>query len=60
VVGSPVLAGVLISLVAFTTGLALVHRIATEEISARVANTTVLLLAFAPFSFVFSAVYTES
>jgi len=59
-VGSPVLAGVLISLVAFTIGLSLVHRIATEEIGPRTADTAVLLLAFAPFSFVFSAVYTES
>jgi hypothetical protein len=60
VVGSPVVAGVLISLVAFTVGLALVHRIASEEIGRRAGDATVLLLAFAPFSFVFSAVYTES
>jgi Dolichyl-phosphate-mannose-protein mannosyltransferase len=60
VVGSPVIAGVLISLVAFTVGLALVHRIASEELGSRTADATVLLLAFSPFSFVFSAVYTES
>ena len=59
-VGSPVIAGVLISLTAFAIGLTLVHRIASEMLGARAADASVLLLAFAPFSFVFSAVYTES
>jgi Dolichyl-phosphate-mannose-protein mannosyltransferase len=60
VVGSAVIAGMLISLSAFAVGLALVHRIASEELGRRVADATVLLLAFSPFAFVFSAVYTES
>jgi hypothetical protein len=60
VVRVPVVAGVLVSVIAFAVGLALVHRIASEEISPRAADTAVLLLAFAPLSFVFSAVYTES
>jgi hypothetical protein len=59
-VGSPVIAGVLISLTAFGIGLTLVHRIASETLGSRAADATVLLLAFAPLSFVFSAVYTES
>ncbi len=54
------IAGVLISLTAFAIGLTLVHRIASEMLGARAADATVLLLAFAPFSFVFTAVYTES
>jgi hypothetical protein len=59
-VGSPVIAGVLISLSAFGVGLVLVHRLAREQLGAGVADTTVLLLAFAPWSFVFSADYTTS
>lgn len=60
VVGSPVMAGVLISFSAFAIGLTLVHQIASEEVGPRTADATVLLLAFAPLSFVFSAVYTAS
>ncbi len=60
VVPSPVIAGLLISLTAFAVGLLLLHRITSEELGARVANGTVLLLAFAPMSLFFSAVYTES
>jgi hypothetical protein len=60
VVGSPVIAGALISLCAFGIGLALVHRLAAEQLGSRVADVTVLLLAFAPWSFVFSADYTGS
>ena len=58
--GSDVIAGVLISLAAFAIALTLVHRLASEELGARAADATVLLLAFAPLSFFFSAVYTES
>jgi hypothetical protein len=60
VLPSAVIAGVLISTVSFTIGLLLVHRIASEELGPRVADSTVLLLAFAPLSFYFTAVYTES
>ncbi len=60
IVQSPVVAGVLISLTSFAVGLTLVHRIAREEIGPRAADATVLLLAFAPLSFFFTAIYTES
>lgn len=56
----PVIAGVLISLTAFAIGLELVHRMTRWELGRRTADVTVLLLAFAPFSFVFSATYTAS
>ena len=59
-VRSSVIAGVLISVVGFAIALALLHRLAREELGARVADSTVLLLAFAPLSFFFTAVYTES
>jgi Mannosyltransferase (PIG-V) len=57
---SEVLAGVLISLAAFVVALILLHRLAREELGNRAADATVLILAFAPLSFFFSAVYTES
>ena len=58
--GSPVIAGIFISLVAFAVGLVLLHRLTRWELGKRTADATVLLLVFAPFSFVFSAVYTAS
>jgi hypothetical protein len=68
---APVLAGVLISLVAFGLALYGIHRLTTLELirahpsAARadvgaVARLAVLLTAFAPMAFFFSAVYTES
>jgi Mannosyltransferase (PIG-V) len=57
---APVLAGVLISLVAFALALYGVHRLAALELGAPVARVAVLLTAFAPMAFYFSAVYTES
>ena len=57
---SDVLAGVLISLIAFATALELLRRLTTEELGASSAEAAVLLLAFAPVSFFFTAVYTES
>ncbi|MDE3131726.1 MAG: hypothetical protein KGL16_11290 [Acidobacteriota bacterium] len=60
VVGSPVIAGVLVSLGAFAIGLELIHRLARWHLGTRVADATVLLMAFSPFSFVFSAVYSAS
>jgi hypothetical protein len=60
VVGSDVVAGVTISLVSFAAALVLLHRLAELELGPRAADATVLLLAFAPLSFFFSAVYTES
>jgi Mannosyltransferase (PIG-V) len=60
VVPSYVLAGVLISCVSFVVALILLHRLAREELGERAADATVLLLALAPLSFFFTAVYTES
>lgn len=60
VVGSDVIAGVAISLVSFAGALVLLHRLAELELGQKAADATVLLLAFAPLSFFFSAVYTES
>jgi len=57
---APVLAGVLISLVALALALYGIHRLATLELGASVARLAVLLTAFAPMAFYFSAVYTES
>ncbi len=58
--GSDVAAGVLISLVAMTVSLVALHRLTALELGPRAADVTVLLIAFAPLSFFFSAVYTES
>ncbi len=38
----------------------LVHRIASEHVGRSAADATVLLMAFSPLSFVFSALYTAS
>jgi hypothetical protein len=57
---SPVLSGVLISLVSFVVALTLLHRLCVLEFGRAAADATTLLLCFAPLSFFFSAVYTES
>ena len=59
----PVLAGVLISLVAFALALYGIHRLVTLDLHLAhpsTARLAVLLTAFAPMAFFFSAVYTES
>jgi hypothetical protein len=60
VVGSALLGGVLVSLVCFLVALVLLHRLAALELGVRDARGTVLLVAFAPTAFFFSAVYSES
>ncbi len=60
VLGSDVAAGVAISLAALALALVLLHRLTALELGPRAADAAVLLLAFAPLSFFFSAVYTES
>lgn len=60
VVSSDVIAALLISAASFGIGLVLLHRITREELGERVADATVLLLAFAPLTLFFTAVYTES
>jgi hypothetical protein len=67
----PILAGVLVSVVALAFALYGIHRLATLELArarpalsgerlARAAQLAVLLTAFAPMAFFFSAVYSES
>jgi hypothetical protein len=68
----PILAGVLVSVVAFGFALYGIHRLATLELAryarptldgerlARAARLAVMLTAFAPMAFFFSAVYSES
>jgi hypothetical protein len=58
--GSDAIAGVAISVTSFAFALVLLHRLTELELGKRAADTTVLLVAFAPLSFFFSAVYTES
>jgi hypothetical protein len=57
---SDLVAGVLISLVSFAVALVLLHRLVSLDFDEEIANTTVILIAFCPVSFFFSAVYTES
>ncbi|MDX6698935.1 MAG: hypothetical protein QOE65_2332 [Solirubrobacteraceae bacterium] len=54
------LAGIVVSLVAFAAALYLVHRLTALELGEDVARTTVWLVALFPTAFAFSAVYTES
>lgn len=58
--GSDPVAGVAISLAALAVGLSLLHRLTALELGPRAADASVWLLAFAPLSLFFSAVYTES
>jgi hypothetical protein len=58
--GSDPAAGIVISSAALAVALVLVHRLTAIELGPRAADVTVALLAFAPLSFFFSAVYTES
>jgi hypothetical protein len=60
VLGSPVVAGVTVSLIAFVAALVMLQRLTELELGRGAADATVLLIAFAPLSFFFSAVYTES
>ena len=60
IVGSQLVAGVLLSLACFLVALVLLHRLAEIELGPRDARGTLLLVAFFPTAFFFSAVYTES
>jgi hypothetical protein len=60
VVGGPLVAGVLISLVASGVALYLLHRIATREIGALGARRAVLYLAVCPMALFLAAVYSEA
>ena len=60
VLRSDLVAGILISLVAFGIALALLYRLVALDFTQEVAEVTVLLVAFCPMAFFFSAIYTES
>jgi hypothetical protein len=60
VVRSDLVAGVLISLIAFAVALRLLYKLVALDFSSEVAEVTVLLVAFCPMAFFFSAIYTES
>ncbi len=60
IVGSQLVAGLLISLVCFLVALVLLHRLAAIELGIEDARGTLLLVAFFPTAFFFSAVYSES
>jgi Mannosyltransferase (PIG-V) len=57
---SPLLGGILVSFACFLVALYLLHRLTTLELGPDVARTAVLLCAFFPMSFYFSAVYSEA
>lgn len=59
-VGSPLLGGLVVSCACFVGALALLRRLAAIELGERDARGTVLLVAFFPTAFFFSAVYAES
>ncbi len=59
-VGSTLVAGMLISLACFFGALVLLHKLAALELGERGARHTLLLVAFFPAAFFFSAVYAES
>ncbi len=60
VIGSDLIAGVIVSLLAFAAALTLLYRLVRLELGAGVAETTVLLVAFCPVAYFFSAIYSES
>jgi hypothetical protein len=60
VIGSDLVAGVLISLAAFMVSLVLLYRLVALELDEELARITVMLIAFCPMAYFFSAVYSES
>ncbi len=60
VTGSEVVAGILISLVSFALALVVLYRLVALELGSELARLTVLLFAFSPMAYFFSAVYSES
>ncbi len=60
IIGSDLIAGVLVSLVAFAIALLVLHRLVALELGQPLASVTVMLVAFCPMSYFFSAVYSES
>jgi hypothetical protein len=60
VLGSPIAAGVVISVLCLAAALVLVHRLTALELDVPAADATVWLIALFPMSFFFSAVYSEA
>jgi Mannosyltransferase (PIG-V) len=60
IVGSPLVAGALISCACLVVALAALHELTRLELGEGAARWTVLALALSPMSFFFSAVYSES
>ncbi len=60
IVGSQLVAGILISLACMLAALAMLYRLTEIELGASDARATLLLVAFFPAAFFLSAVYTES
>ena len=60
VIRSDLIAGVLISLACFVLALVLLYRLVELELDAERARVCVMLVAFFPVAYYFSAVYTES
>ena len=61
IVGSDLVAGVLVSLVSFAVSLVLLYRLTALELGSEPkARLAVMLIAFCPVAFFFSAVYSES
>jgi Mannosyltransferase (PIG-V) len=60
VISSDLIAGVLVSLVCFAIALAMLYRLVALELDDERARLTVMLIAFCPMAYFFSAVYSES
>jgi hypothetical protein len=60
IIGSDLIAGVVVSLVAFSVALVLFHRLAALELDSQIARASVMVVAFCPMAYFFSAVYSES
>ncbi len=58
--GHPLLAGLIVSLTAFTGALVLLYRLAVLEVGEEYAWRVILLISTFPFAVFYSAVYTES
>src|SRR5262249_46573171 len=58
--GSPLLGGLLVSLVAFAAAMAVLYRLAVLELGEDYAWRVVLLISSFPYALFFSVVYTES
>jgi hypothetical protein len=60
IIRSDLIAGVLVSLVCFWIGLVVLYRLVALELDDERARITVMLIAFCPMAYFFSAVYSES